>query len=79
MSPARSSPYGRALGIPGARAFSAAGVLARLPISMTGLGIVVLVASTTGSWSRGGALSAVYLTANALSAIPLCRLVHRSG
>ena len=79
MSSARRSPYARALGIPGALAFSGAGLVARLPISMTGLGIVVLVASTTGSWSRGGVLSAVYLTANALSAIPLARLVDRRG
>lgn len=80
VSPApSSSSYARALSIPGALRFSAAGVVARLPISMAALGIVVLVSSTTGSWSQGGALSATYLVANGLTAVPLARLVDRRG
>jgi len=76
---APDSSYVKALSIPGALRFSAAGVVARLPISMTALGIVVLVSSTSGSWSQGGALSATYLVANGLTAIPLARLVDRRG
>jgi MFS family permease len=75
----RSSPYARILTRPGALAFSGAGVVARLPMSMVGLGIVVLVSSRTGSYGTAGAVSAVYLGANALGALPLARLVDRRG
>jgi MFS family permease len=39
-------------------AFSAAGFVARLPLSMTGIGIVLLVSLTTGSFGRAGLLTA---------------------
>ena len=45
--------------------FSAAGLVARLPISMVGLGIVLLVAAATGSYGLAGAVSAAYVVANA--------------
>ena len=75
----RSSPYARILTRPGALAFSSAGVVARLPMSMVGLGIVVLVSSRTGSYATAGAVSAAYLAANAVGALPLARLVDRRG
>jgi hypothetical protein len=75
----RTSPYARILTRPGTLAFSSAGVLARLPMSMVGLGIVVLVSSRTGSYATAGAVSAVYLGANAVGALPLARLVDRRG
>ncbi len=53
--------------------------MARLPISMLGLGIVLLVSSRTGSYSQAGILSATYVAANALAAIFLARLVDRRG
>ena len=74
-----TSAYRRVLTIPGAVPFSAAGVLARLPISMIGLGIVILVASRTGSYSVAGTVSATYVATNALLAVPLARLVDRLG
>jgi MFS family permease len=74
-----SSPYGRILTRPGALAFTSAGVVARLPMSMVGLGIVVLVSTRTGSYATAGAVSAVYLAANAVGAVPLARLVDRRG
>ena len=52
-----TSPYRRVLRTPGALAFSGAGLLARLPISMIGLGIVLLVSNRTGSYSHAGVLS----------------------
>lgn len=74
-----TSPYRRVLRTPGAPAFSGAGLLARLPISMIGLGIVLLVSNRTGSYSQAGVLSAVYIAANGLVAVPLARLVDRRG
>lgn len=50
--------YGAVLGDPKARAFTLAGLLARLPLSMTGLGIVLLISLTTGSFGRAGLVTA---------------------
>ena len=74
-----SSSYGRILTVPGALGFSSAGLVARLPMSMAGLGIVVLVSSRTGSYGFAGGVSAAYMAANAAGALPLARLVDRRG
>ena len=42
--------YRQVLSDRGAVAFSLAGFVARLPLSMTGIGIVLLVSLTTGSF-----------------------------
>ncbi len=73
------SPYRAVLGLPGALAFSAAGVVARLPLSMAGLGIVLLVSDRTGSYASAGGISAAYIAANAVFALPLARMVDRYG
>ena len=73
------SPYRRILGVPGALTFSASGFVARLPISMVGLGIVLLVAEATGSYGLAGSVSAAYVVANAVLAIAQGRLVDRFG
>ena len=50
------APYRRILARPGARLlFSVTGLVARLPISMVGLGIVLLVEDATGSYGLAGA------------------------
>jgi MFS family permease len=71
--------YRRALGVPGALRFSLAGVLARLPIAMMGIGIVLLVTHHTGSYGTAGRLSAVYVVGNAIGALPVARLVDSLG
>ena len=73
------SAYRQVLTIPGAVPFSAAGLVARLPISMIGLGIVILVSSRTGSYSAAGTISATYVAMSAVTAVPLARLVDRRG
>ncbi|WP_344802371.1 MFS transporter [Microlunatus ginsengisoli] len=50
--------YGAVLSDPSARRFTLAGLLARLPLSMTGLGIVLLISLTTGSFGRAGLVTA---------------------
>jgi hypothetical protein len=50
-------PYVHLLRRPGATAFCTAGVLGRMPIAMLGLGIVILVASETGSYGLAGTVS----------------------
>jgi predicted MFS family arabinose efflux permease len=63
----------------GAPAFSATGILARLPISMMTLGIVLLVSAVTGSYALAGQVSAAYVVGNAVVAIPHGRLADRFG
>ena len=73
------SSYRRATAEPGTLRFSAAGLVARLlPISMVGLGIVLLVSSATGSYGLAGAVSAAYMVTNA-RLDPPGRLVDRSA
>jgi MFS family permease len=72
-------PYRVLLATPGGLAFSAAGLLARLPISMLGLGIVLLISDRTGSYGLAGAVSATFALTAALVAPMLARLVDRVG
>jgi hypothetical protein len=63
------STYRRVLTLPGALVFSVSGLVARMPMSMVSLGIVLLVSTRTGSYSLAGTVSASFLVANALFAI----------
>ncbi|MGI8613222.1 MAG: MFS transporter [Nocardioidaceae bacterium] len=71
--------YRRILTLPGAAAFSATGLVARLPISMTGLGIVLLVAGRTGSYAYAGSISAAEVVAGAIASPVQGRLADRFG
>ena len=71
--------YRRILARPGALRFSLTGLVARLPISMVGLGIVLLVSAATGRYGVAGAVSAAYMLANAGLAILQGRLLDRYG
>ncbi|MFP5283893.1 MAG: MFS transporter [Actinomycetes bacterium] len=71
--------YGAILADPRARAFSAAGLVARMPLSMTGLGIVLLVSITTGSFARAGLITAVGTLVGAATAPWWGRLIDRWG
>ena len=71
--------YRRVFAKPGALAFSATGLVARLPISMMTLGIVLLVSSVTGSYALAGQVSAAYIIGNAVFAVPHGRLADRFG
>lgn len=73
------SEYRRVLSTPGAVAFSSSAVVARLPLSMTALGIVLLVAEQSGSYGRAGLVSASYILAAAAFAPAQGRLVDRVG
>lgn len=64
---------------PATALFSLTGLVARLPISMVGLGIVLLAEHETGSYGFAGSVSAVALIANAVFAIPQGRLIDRLG
>src|SRR3954452_22399132 len=71
--------YRRILAPPGALLFSATGLVGRLPISMAGLGVVLLVQAVTGSYAVAGAVSATYMVANAVCAILQGRFIDSWG
>jgi MFS family permease len=72
-------PYGRLFAVPGAGAFSAAGWLARLPLSTTGLGAVLLVAGESGSYGLAGAVSGALALSFALVSPLWARWTDRRG
>src|SRR5262244_985126 len=74
-----ASPYLEILRLPGALAFSAAGFLARMPMSMFSLGTVLLVAATTGRYGLAGLVAAAGAVGYALGAPQVARLVDRLG
>ena len=83
-SPARGlprplRPYGDIFRIPGAWRFSAAGVIGRMPMSMFGLGTVLLISAATGKYGVAGAVSAVGSLAYAFSSPQIARLVDARG
>jgi len=72
-------PYREALRLPGAAAFSAAGFVARLPIAVIGLGIVLMVSIRTGSYGFAGLLSASFALMAAAGSIFTSRWTDRVG
>ena len=71
--------YRRVLSRPGAFRFSSAGLVARLPISMVTLGVVLLVEGETGSYGLAGAVSGVVVLGQAACAVLHGRLVDGFG
>jgi len=71
--------YRRVLRHPGALRFSVAALVARLPISMVGVGIVLLVQAETGSYGVAGTVSAAYVLAQAAAAMLQGRLLDSLG
>ena len=72
-------PYREVLARPGALAFSSAGVLARLPMSMVGIALVLGVSEVYESYGLAGQIIAVYVIVHSVSAPLLARLVDRHG
>ncbi|MFJ8104228.1 MFS transporter [Streptomyces sp. NPDC096132] len=77
--PRPRGPYRRLLSLPGARAFTAGNLLARLPMGMFSVSAVVMIAGTRGSYALAGAVTATGLAATALVAPWIARLVDRHG
>src|SRR5215472_9993313 len=73
------NPYLEVLGLPGALGFSAAGFVARMPMSMFGLGTVLLIAALTGRYGLAGAVAAVGSVGYAVGAPQFGKLADRYG
>ncbi|MFD5187469.1 MFS transporter [Streptomyces sp. NPDC058357] len=76
---ASTNPYRRLLATPGARAFTAGNLVARLPSGMFSVSAVIMIAGTRGSYALAGAVTATGLAATALVAPWTARLVDRYG
>ncbi|HET9969156.1 MAG TPA: MFS transporter [Streptosporangiaceae bacterium] len=72
-------PYAEIFEIPGAWRFSVAGIIGRMPMSMFGLGTVLLISAITGKYGVAGTVSAVGSLGYAFSAPRLGRLVDSHG
>ncbi|MFF5971665.1 MFS transporter [Streptomyces sp. NPDC012769] len=74
-----ADPYLRLFTLPGARAFTAGNLIARLPMGMFGVSTVVMIAEGYDSYALAGAVSAAGMVAGALTAPWIARLVDRHG
>jgi MFS family permease len=75
----RRSPYLAVLAAPGALRFSAAAFVARMPMSMFGLGTVLLISSVTGRYGLAGAVAGVGSLGYAVCVPQVARLADRFG
>ena len=71
--------YRDALSHPGAALFSFTAVWSRLPLSMAGLGIVLLIHARSDSFGQAGVMSACYVLAAAVFGPLQGRLIDRFG
>ncbi|MEU5980162.1 MFS transporter [Streptomyces sp. NPDC047315] len=74
-----ANPYRELFRAPGSAAFSAAGFVARMPISMTGIGIITMLSQMRGEYGLAGAVSAVFTLSTALFGPQVARLADRTG
>jgi len=73
------NPYREIFRAPGSIGFSAAGFVARLPLSMVTIGIVTMLSQARGQYWLAGAVAATFALSNALIAPQISRLVDRHG
>jgi MFS family permease len=73
------APYAEVFSIPRAWQFCAAGIIGRMPMSMFGLGTVLLISAGTGRYGLAGSVSAAGSIGGAACAPQLGRLVDRAG
>ncbi|MDY4388875.1 MFS transporter [Pectobacterium aroidearum] len=73
------NPYRELFSAPGTKGFALAGLLARMPLPMTGIGIITLLSQLYGSYALAGAVSATFVLTYALLSPQISRLVDRHG
>ncbi|MEV5981302.1 MFS transporter [Streptomyces sp. NPDC052114] len=73
------SPYREIFAAPGAKAFSSAGLLARLPLPLTHMGILTMLSETTGEYALSGLVAGTFTFSMALLGPQVSRAVDRHG
>ena len=71
-------PYRRLFAAPGARAFTAGNLVARLPMGMFAVSAIIMIAGARGSYALAGVVTATGLAATALGTAALA-LVLAAG
>ncbi|MBI1757641.1 MAG: MFS transporter [Actinobacteria bacterium] len=71
--------YRRLLTLPGAASFTVAGFVTRMPISMIGLGCVLLITRSGGSYALAGAVAATVALVSSATTPTLARIADRHG
>lgn len=72
-------PYRALFQVEGSRQFSASGFVARLPLSMMGIGTVLLVSQVTGRYALAGVVAGTIALSEAVFGPLAARLVDRFG
>ncbi|WP_440064349.1 MFS transporter [Streptosporangium sp. OZ121] len=72
-------PYRGLFSTPGVKGFVVAGFFGRMPMSMLGIGIILLIKALTGSYATAGAVAATVSVSLAVAAPLSGRLVDRFG
>ncbi|MGE7861589.1 MFS transporter [Bacillus mobilis] len=71
--------YREIFGSPGTKGFSLAGFIARMPISMMGIGIVTMLSQLRGDYWLAGAVAATFTLSSALLAPHISRMADQLG
>lgn len=74
-----AQPYRELFAAPGARGFALAGLLARIPLPMIGIGIITMLSQLRGSYTLAGAVCASFVLTYALVSPQVSRWVDRRG
>ena len=80
--PRRSAPpgmYGQVLRAPHVRALVAFSVIARVPLGITSIALVLFVRQQTGSFASAGVVTATFALSSALLGVAMSRLIDRHG
>jgi MFS family permease len=73
------NPYRELFQAKGATGFALAGLVARLPLPMMGIGIITMLAQLRGSYALAGAVAATFVLTYALMSPQVSALVDRYG
>ncbi|HGF7477039.1 TPA: MFS transporter [Vibrio mimicus] len=73
------NPYSELFDAHGTIGFSLAGFIARIPLPMTGIGIITMLSQLRGSYGLAGAVAATFVLTYALLSPQISRLVDRHG
>ncbi|MEU3213032.1 MFS transporter [Nocardiopsis alba] len=73
------NPYARIFSAPGAKAFTAAGLIGRMPVAMTNIGLITMLSATYGGYGLAGAVAATFTLSMALISPRISRLADRFG
>jgi MFS family permease len=74
-----ANPYRELFNAAGTRGFSLTGFIARLPLPMTGIGIITMLSQLRGSYGLAGGVAATFVLTYALAAPQISRLVDNKG